>query len=457
MGDAAVNSMRGVLREELRLVRRKGIASLDRQNRQGEQEVLTPYLDQAIEALGQNLPTVPRSATMIVFLAAEIDKIQNEVQKDWLPISLGVANGYIGEDPEELRRDAAVRVGQSVKSFKTTDRAEWHGMDALAAQIERDCFTSQAQPMNSIPATIDVNQTRRRPSGARKVLLGAAAAAAVAIAAVIIVNLNTNDSPGHAPGTRPQASSPTGTSSEAQYADEKTKPVAVDSVRYLRDGSGTTGGGSYVFPTKYVPSAAELAGLNSTPGDYDAIAAWMLQRGGVNPYDASLQLNLRGSGKQTAVITNISIAKHCTDPLYGTLFYSPPAGPSNAEHIAFDLDKESPVATNGGNGPYFSGPNAKTIQLAPGEPVTILLDVNSFKHYCEFTLRLTINPGGGAKPIEEDVRYGRTPFSVTGLPNYPPDYVPMFERYPAVYAGGVVSPTGNAKFGAVDPTTFKGY
>ncbi|PRY38853.1 hypothetical protein [Umezawaea tangerina] len=239
----------------------------------------------------------------------------------------------------------------------------------------------------------------------------------------------------------------------ASQTANATAPIAVESVAYLEN----RGNHDFVFPDAQSFSSEELAELDSKKGDGKGYVDWVLAHGGVYPNAATIQVGLRGTGRETLNITDVKIVKQCREPLTGTLLYSPTAGPTGSIAMYFDLDADYPVALDGREGSgYFTGTSAQTIQLVPGEVATLLINVATSKSYCAFHFDLTVNPGDGQPTLTKAVDNAGRPFEVSAMPttDSSPTAMVAFDTYQAIYAGGVASRTG--KFVAADPKSFKG-
>jgi len=275
------------------------------------------------------------------------------------------------------------------------------------------------------------------------------AVASITAAGLLIVTTAVIFKPSNPGGGAKTGAAPTTATMRPAGASATNGPVRADSVAYIRDG----GDSSYAFARNLKLTSADLAGLNRLIGDKAGYEKWALNQGGVNPFDAKIQIALRGNSSQTVVITDVQVAARCGKPLTGTLLYSPAAGPNGDAGIRFDLDKPHPVAQDANDDDaYFAGPNAHTISLAPGEVTTLLIDALTARQHCDFSLNLIVATGQG-QPVAEKIDNHGTPFQVTAIANGTGSSPLKYADYQAVYAGGVASPSRDDRFASVNPAT----
>jgi hypothetical protein len=215
-------------------------------------------------------------------------------------------------------------------------------------------------------------------------------------------------------------------------------PVRIDSVTVLRD---PVQAGTYVFQRPLFLSPSELRSLNQFPDGVPGYDTWFRSRGGVDPFSSNVQLVVEGNANQPSRITNINLIKSCEAPLTGALFYSPSAGNEQAILIDFNLDNPRSVAQTPNGQDYFS---KYTIALQPGEVQVLVISANTRRHYCQFSLQLTVLVGTH-QTIETVTNDGK-PFQVTA------EYS-SFTRYHVLYAGGVAT---NSGFIRENPATYNG-
>lgn len=162
--------------------------------------------------------------------------------------------------------------------------------------------------------------------------------------------------------------------------------------------------------------------------------------------DAAIQVVFRGTTSTPAVITNISVVKSCNSPIDGTLLESPAAAEDTSIYMGFDLDDALPVAQDYQNGQlsgsYFA---THTISLMRGQVQTIVIHVETTQHYCQFTFEAQVDTANGH--ITEIIANSSKPFAVTA--------VTEVSAYRALYAGGVISPSGHDGFVLVSAATLR--
>jgi hypothetical protein len=214
-------------------------------------------------------------------------------------------------------------------------------------------------------------------------------------------------------------------------------PVNIDSVTVLRTAQQA---GIYVFQRIVRLSRPELQALNRLQGDTAAYDAWFRRRGGVDPFQSHVQLVVEGNANQPARIINITVVKSCQAPLTGTLFDNPPASGQPGLPINFDLDSPQSIAQSRDGHDYFP---MSTIVLKPGEVQVIEITASTGRHYCQYSLQLTVLVGKHA--ITENVTNDGKPFQVSALYKSP--------HYHALYVGGVISPDPTGGFVQEGPGT----
>jgi hypothetical protein len=213
--------------------------------------------------------------------------------------------------------------------------------------------------------------------------------------------------------------------------------------------------GSYVFPNRLELRTEELRSLNEAGHDYSDPArydTWFRSRGGVEAGLSNVKVVLEGNRDHPVRIIGMRPIKHCQAPLLGSIFYSPPAGAEPSITIGFDLDSTRSIArtvTDDGQwrGDYFAN---YTVGLKPGEQQTLQIAFKAHRHYCEYTLALTIVDED--RTVTQVVDNNRKPFRITGWPLDRRSDV-EFRRYQAMYIGGAASPKDG--FIRVDPLTYR--
>jgi hypothetical protein len=214
--------------------------------------------------------------------------------------------------------------------------------------------------------------------------------------------------------------------------------VLVDSTGYQQ---AADDGFTYAFPQTL--TSQQVALLNNLPVSFQSYITQVTRLDGTNIYDTDTQIVLQGNAVgQTTVITGMNVVKQCSQPLAGTLLYSPSAGQDDDIEIGFNLDDRFPVAQNYQSGRlsgnYFE---QHTISLRHGETQTLLVHATTRHYFCKFTYQILVDTGG--RQVAEQVTDNGHPFTVTaGI---------KADDYKAFYIGGVASTTGNDKYALANP------
>lgn len=257
---------------------------------------------------------------------------------------------------------------------------------------------------------------------------GTLATAAVVTAVTTVVSVLVTQHVAASPAPPP---TPTLTSSApARHGP----PVQIESVAVLRD---SVQAGIYAFQRPLVLSPSDLNTIRQLTLGTPSYDDWFRSRGGVDPGWLNVQLVVEGNASQPSRITNITMIKSCTAPLSGMLFNNPPAGNAGDILINFNLDSPLSVAQTPDGEDYFSH---YTIDLQPGEVQVLQIKASTVRHYCQFSLQLTVLVG--AHQTIETVTDNGKPFQVTSIQNY--------SSYSVMYIDGVQGPLGR-----VNPKTYK--
>ena len=210
-----------------------------------------------------------------------------------------------------------------------------------------------------------------------------------------------------------------------------------------------------------VLTGLQLRTLNSNPfanADY----GWLIQHGAVATGTVDIQLVVQGNRTDTVRILNIKPAANCTNPLHGTMFYSPSAGSDPITQLNMNLDDPDIPASYTENRQVDGMVQGKTISdyfghntvsLSNGEQFTFDIHVSTALHYCQFSLDMTVVDG--TKTVVESVNNHDAPFRVTALYGKKRDLLPTFSRYSVVYLGGVATPKGHNGWTLVPATQAK--
>jgi hypothetical protein len=218
--------------------------------------------------------------------------------------------------------------------------------------------------------------------------------------------------------------------------------------------------GVWVFPGKVVFASSELKTLNTYPPGI-ATPPFMNLLFSLGAYQAQpdTQLVVQNNQAQEIRVLDMSVVKSCQAPLTGTLIYSPDAGADPSIQLGFDLDSADTEAETGVTGieaiarkpDYFAG---HTVSIQPrAQQVFDIVTVTS-KHSCSFRFMLTLLVG--SKKTYQLIGDGSQPFRISAIVGTR-DSGTTFSAYGVIYAGGVASPTGDDRFGRVNPKTYKGY
>jgi hypothetical protein len=236
-------------------------------------------------------------------------------------------------------------------------------------------------------------------------------------------------------------------------------PLQIESATYVEPGEI-----SVAFPGLLSKKEVNQLtnGTNAIPiGDWTEFIRGAVRFGGAPDGGALIQIVVRNTTGQEAVVREIQVDKICRAPLRGTLLFNPSAGVNNDIEIGFNLDNEFPIAQFSRDniqslyGNYFAD---KTINMRPGDADSILIYTYADRYYCQFTFQLTVDEGSG-QVIQKISDAGR-PFVVTadtypqGLgPGAPTPFV-KFSDFERIYVGGVASPAGATVYTEVNPRTY---
>ena len=201
----------------------------------------------------------------------------------------------------------------------------------------------------------------------------------------------------------------------------------------------------------------QLRTLNSDL-DPDASYGWLIRHGAVATGMVDIRLVVQGNRTHAVRILNIKPAEHCARPLRGTIFYSPSAGADPITQLNVNLDDPNAPAsfqvnqqvngtTRGRTVSDYFGHN--TVSLGNGEQFTFDIQAATARHYCQFSLDMTVVDA--TKTVVESVDNHGVPFRVTAIYGKNRNLIPTFSRYSAVYLGGVATPEGHNGWTPVPP------
>ncbi|WP_329416598.1 hypothetical protein OG802_33540 [Streptomyces sp. NBC_00704] len=225
-------------------------------------------------------------------------------------------------------------------------------------------------------------------------------------------------------------------------------PLSVDDVSFL--GLGT---GDYVFPSTMKLSPSQVEALkNENYGQGLTFEDWFHRNAGVPAHDRTISLTISGRSDKQLRITDVDLLKvNCTPPLTGTLFLNggTNGGGAKTKTLFFNLDDRLPEPTDENNEPYFA---RQSITLKKGESETIAAFIRANARSCGFTFRFTIVVPGH-EPVKQEISDGGKPFRLTAPAGGGQEH--PYDRYRAMYVGGVAAPAG-AGIVRADPSTFNG-
>jgi hypothetical protein len=212
--------------------------------------------------------------------------------------------------------------------------------------------------------------------------------------------------------------------------------------------------GGWVFPQRLDVRPAELKAMNSMQKGSPPFDAWFRSRGAVDPNLSIVKIVAEGNRDNAVRILGMRALKRCRSPLTGTLFLEGSEAGDDSIMIGFDLDSDDAnarVATpiSIGRGSYFA---SKTISLKDGEQQVLQVLASTRRYYCEYRLQMSVLDEG--KTVTEVIGDGNEPFRVSSFATSASGNI-AYPRYRALYAGGVVSPKGDASYVRVDPATFR--
>lgn len=290
------------------------------------------------------------------------------------------------------------------------------------------------------------------PSGAPRTAPPSSPQSAPPPPATATTALSPSSAPRTPPSSLPPPSPPSTTSG---------LPAAIDLVRMVYGGDV---GDTHVTAQPLYLTAGQLGQLNATEYNDSAHQAWFTAHGGVDLGTTEAQITVEGRRDHPVRILDLQPVATCSAPLTGTLFLSPPAGAERTTQLYLDLDSpnrtlryttwnQQGLAATGKD--YFGD---YTVSLAPGEQWTFELVASSTKHYCTFTLDMTVADGG--QTIVEHISNDGQPFAVSALAPRrtaaTSGTAGVYSAYNVLYLGGVLTETNNRYVGWVrkDPNTY---
>jgi hypothetical protein len=245
----------------------------------------------------------------------------------------------------------------------------------------------------------------------------------------------------------------------AVLSTEPTPPTGPPvTISLVRTESSLTNdlGDTHVFPEVLHLSPPQLNALNSLNFSTPAYQEWYSSRGGVAADEIPIQVVVRGNRDHAVNIVDMQPVVSCQAPLNGTLFFSPTQGANYSTQLLVNLDEPlaAPSYTEDvGNHPvegsgYF---DHFTVSLVQNEQFTFQITASTARHYCTFSLDLTVLDG--SQTMVETINNHGQPFRVTATV--------AFSRYRELYVGGVAAPqtdrankSGYNDWLQADPTTY---
>jgi hypothetical protein len=240
-------------------------------------------------------------------------------------------------------------------------------------------------------------------------------------------------------------------------ASPASPPVLVESVTQIQSESGD---GSFALPDPLVMGTAALANFNGRiVTDSTSYSTWFRQHKGAAVNFGITAITLRGNANETVRLADLRVDKSCHRPLAGAFFVGYTQGSGNTVRMGFNLDTPNPdpqtMALTAARGLFPLGENyfaGRTIQLSPGEMMTLSIGAFTKLYDCTFKFRLFVATSHGE--LYETIDDNGRPFQVTAMappssPGHP------LSGYEAAYA---LAPHNSApaRWERIDPSTYRG-
>ncbi|MBV8892057.1 MAG: hypothetical protein JO266_08835 [Acidobacteria bacterium] len=213
-------------------------------------------------------------------------------------------------------------------------------------------------------------------------------------------------------------------------------------------------GNSMVLPGDFQPDPQLRRMMAQSNGAKSPqVISRLREAGGADVENLTVRVILQGRRNQQIRILNVRpILLTRTDPLNGTLFFSPPQEGDATLRMMFNLDEPTPIAHESiqkdekGNGiPLKPGPpffENTTISLNDNEQQVLVIRAEAKQHYVVFDLAIDYRIGDSDKTIV--VSYNGHPFRITGM-----HYGPTRDTYSYQRAFGM---TGDYSYcAAIEP------
>ena len=241
-----------------------------------------------------------------------------------------------------------------------------------------------------------------------------------------------------------------------------SQPIEVESASYIREGGGSVLAFQHTLTDDQVRQLTHGTDVlnDGVAIDYNEYTERIAQSGGALTGDAFVQIILHNISKGQVAITGIQIVKSCSQPLTGTLLFSPNQGSESDIPLGFNLDEQPTYAqfwnenSDKFYGNYFA---QRTIILNSDEIDPLIIHVETSHQFCKFSFTLDVDYGN--RTITEKVSPSRGSFSVTAdlsTPTRPTsnDFYVLFNKYKEMYVGGIASPKVG-QYVQVNPQTYK--
>lgn len=286
-------------------------------------------------------------------------------------------------------------------------------------------------------------------------LLGAIFTAASIIVAVMLA---TGDERAVAPpGTAVATTGKRAPALDARPAPVSSPPVLIESVSLLESRSAD---GTFVLADRLNMTPDVLADFNDhVVADSARYAAWYRQHSGAAVDFGVATITLRGNAKEAVRLVDLRVIKRCGRPLTGSFFAGYSQGSGETIKLGFDLDAPDPsakVMASTSRGLFALAESffaTKTVELSPGELVTLSVGAFTKRYACKFTLKLFVNTSTGLL-WQSVASRGNEPFIVSAM-------APSAKRgrllsaYDSAYA---LTPrgAGEAAWQRVSPSSYRG-
>ncbi|MDX3611931.1 hypothetical protein [Streptomyces europaeiscabiei] len=360
---------------------------------------------------------IPRSETKLLLVVAVLAHMAEEREGSrTLPAHLTAPEAWRRRLTQ--KRQAAPSVSSTnYPSMTTEESSEWAGKDFSTKKLR---FTVL-------------------------ITVGAAVIATATAIALLVANGETRD--------KDEGSRIEGKSTSIEYTDSRQAPVKVVAVTpRLADANSWTYKKALTLSNDALSKIGDPGGFGNSLSRYDK---WFLDHDAVPVGGRADQIILEGNSRTPVRVIDIEVNKQCHPPLAGSLFDNPGAGADDSTTLSVDLDRPMQVEESSPQaepGPYF---DRHTISLKYGEQHVLVLQAETSKFYCEYTLGLKISRNG--ETLTQVVKNNGVPFRVSAEIGDHEDHNP-YKGYARVYIAGIPSsyacPSSKGKLIRVDPLTY---